>query len=67
MNVNIKIIAEVLPSSGVDSTAKYSLATTQDLKLLKNVSQDQKSDMQISLHMLGKTVMQQFECYLVIP
>ena len=67
MNVNIKIIAEVLPSSGVDSIAKYSLATIQDFTLLKNVSQDHKSDMQISHHMLGKTAMQQFECYLVIP
>ena len=67
MNVNIKIVAEVLPSSGADSTAKYSLATIQDLKLLKTRFQDQKSDMQISLHMLDKTVMQQFECFLVIP
>ena len=37
MNENIKIVAKVLPPGprSIDSTAKYSLATIQDLKLLK--------------------------------
>ena len=37
MNENIKIVVEVLPPGpqSIDSTTKYSLATIQDLKLLK--------------------------------